>query len=832
MKSIYFVLFFSFLLFCGSAEAQNCVYKGKIKDNENKPIEDVKIQIKSLSKATVSDAKGEFSLQLAPGKYKVLFNHVSFQSLSSEIQLAPGQKLNEYIVMTKKDVSLDQIDVTDVNKTTGIQSGDKAFMEIFPINPKKINEIPTPKSDIESRLTTLPGVSSNNEFTSQYRVRGGNFDENLIYVNDIEVYRPFLIRSGQQEGLGFTNANLVKDVSFSTGGFQAKYGDKLSSVLDLTYREPNKLKGTAEIGILTTNLHVEGSSKNKEDSTRAGRFTYLAGARRFSTRYLLGSLDSNGDYRPSFQDVQSLFTFTPKMYVPEYRIKTRADGTRDSTSLPQDRLKFSLLLTMARNIYEFTPQNRETSFGTVQNVLRLFVAFEGKEETGYLTGLGAFTIEHKPSYRLNFKYIISAFTTNESEVFDVEAGYRLSDVNTNIGGDNFNDATFDRSIGTYYQHARNYLTASVLSAEQKATWFADKAFKHKVNWGFRVQYQHVNDELKEWNAVDSSDYVTIKESFQSKTDFSSMRYIGYAQDNWKIAKNQRLILGARFNYNDLNSQLLFSPRIQYLINPQLKDSTKQFQIRFATGFYQQPPFYREMRRFDGTVNFDLKAQTSIHFIAGTDYSFHAWGRPFKLFTEAYYKYLTNLVPYDVDNVRIRYYGDNVAVGYAYGLDMKVNGEFLKGVDSWISAGLLKTMEDLSIDNKGYVSRPSDQRFTFAMYFQDEMPRNPTYKVHLNFVYASGLHFGPPNNIDNRTALTATPYRRVDIGFSKLISFKTREERGKFGLESLWISAEVFNLFQVPNVVSYLWIKDVYNTQFGIPNYLSQRLFNLRVIARF
>lgn len=837
--------------------------KGRVFDQFNRPIDSVKVEERSLGKVTYTDSLGLFEIKLPPSKHFLDFTHRSFKSARKEFSLAPGEIRRLPTKMTAS-YEVGTVEITDDKDPTEIDDPDRAFRTLIPINPRKVTQITAIKSDLSSKLATIgSGVSQNNEFSSQYRVRGGNFDENLIYVNDIEVYRPFLIRAGQQEGLGFVNPNLASEVGFSSGGFQPKFGDKMSSVLDVVFSDPDDFHGSAELGVLNQNVHVEGSWVQKDKTLsdddfesqttyRPRKFSYLVGYRRFTPSYVLNSLDVQGQYKPQFNDVQGMLTFRPRQKIKTMSIRERKNGTKDTLFYNRDRLKFSFFFNYANNRYLFTPQSRETSFGNIQNVFRLQVAFVGQDLSSYSTGLGAFTVEHRPNARLKMKYIFTGFQTVEAELFDVEGGYFLSDVNTNFGSDGYNETTFDRGIGTFYRHGRNYLTANVFAAEQRGDWFPGNNFRHKISWGLRVQAQLIEDQLKEWNGTDSAGYFSLDESFRTDVRLDSRLYKLYVQDHWKVSadKSKRLIFGARAIYNDLNNQFLVAPRLQFVIDPSSKpkanedqmdvseytrDDDRRYQLRFAAGMYHQPLFYREMRDFDGTVNTSRPAQTSYHLIAGGDYLFKIWDRPFKLTAETYFKYLDNLVPYEIDNVRIRYYPYNNATGYAYGLDARVTGQFIRGLDSWVNVGLLKTEENVvELPDSGFKSRPTDQRVNFSMYFQDELPFNPTYKVHINFVYGSGLRFGFPRKLENRTVFSVPSYQRVDLGFSKLILFKGRDEMEdkKFGLQSLWVSAEIFNLFQRANTISYLWVKDVFNTQFAVPNFLSARLLNLRVIMRF
>jgi hypothetical protein len=844
------------------AWAQSSV-SGRVMDEYGRGVDRCLVEVKEANASTFSDSSGSFFLVLPAGKHLVSFSQSDYKTAVEEVVLAAGAGKKVYVKLQEAYRLADQV-ITENRQATDIDDPDKSFTRLIPINPKKIVEITSLKSDLSSKLATIGfGVQQSDEFSSQYRVRGGNFDENLVYVNDIEIYRPFLMRTGQQEGLSFVNPNLASEVGFSSGGFQAKYGDKLSSVLDVVYTDPEKFHGTVELGILNQNFHVEGSirkprSKEKFEEMgispfdyRSGKFGYLVGARRFTPSYVLNSLDTQGEYRPKFHDVQGMLSFTPGHRLKTFKIRTRKNGNSDTLYLSQDPLKFSFLFNLANNDYIFTPVSRETSFGTIQSVLRLRVAFQGQDISAYTTGLGAFTMEYRPHARLRMKYIFTAFRTVETELFEVEGGYFLSDVNTNFGSEGYNETVFDRGIGTFYRYGRNYLTADVYAGEMRGDWFSKGDYRHKISWGIRAQHQFINDDLNEWAAVDSAGYFRITERFQTQSQVQSNLLKVFVQDHWKLSKDQtkRLIFGVRGIYNDLNGQFLVAPRIQFVIDPasKVKSETelmeegeytrsdkRNYQVRFAAGMYHQPLFYREMRDLDGSLNLSRGAQTSYHLIAGGDYLFKIWNRPFKLTGEAYYKYMTDLVPYEVENVRIRYYPFNTADGYAYGVDTRITGQFIKGVDSWMNLGLLNTKERIQELNQGYVRRPTDQRIQFSTYFQDELPINPTYKVHINFVYGSGLRFGPPRVIENRTVFGMPSYQRVDLGFSKifLINSKAELQDKAAGLESVWVSAEIFNLFQRSNTVSYTWIKDVYNTQFAVPNFLSARLLNIRVMLRF
>jgi hypothetical protein len=815
---------------------QTGTVRGKVIDPFNQPIPDANIKVMDTDITTRSGEGGEFELVLpANVSYRIRFTHSTHSASQLELIVRPS-------AVHIHTVKMEIVETDEVIISAETDFSSTAQMQIFPIDATESVKMPMINPSFEAKLISQPGVAGVSEFSSQYRVRGGNYDENLVYVNGIEIYRPFLIRSGQQEGLGFVNPNLTEEVSFSTGGFPAQYGDKLSSVLDITYRDPRKFAASAEVGIITTNVHVEGRSANKKEPDQPGRWTFLAGARRFNTTYLLNSLDTKGDYKPNFYDVQAMVTFTPKRNRLAPKIRVRKDWTEDTLYYAPEKIKLTAFGTISRNRYLFEPEGSESTFGTIQQAFRLRTAFEGREATSYSTFLGALLLEHQPHARLRFSYTLTAFRADESELFDVEGGYLLSEVNTSFGSDEFGEDAFLLGVGTQFRHARNYLTTDVISVNAKGEWVPNNSYRHKLYFGLQAERQMTRDDLKEWQLLDSAGYVIneigqfgVIEYIRSGTDLTADQLKAYIQDEWFLGPRKRLQLntGVRVVYNDLLDTLMFSPRVQLMYDNSKKKGGANYRLRVAAGLYNQAPFYREFRRLDGTVNSNLKAQSALHLIVGGDYQIQIWNRPFKLFAEAYYKKLYNLIPFEIQNVRVRYYPDKLADGFAYGVDARINGEFIKGVDSWLSLGLLRTMEDVKGDEQGYVPRPTDQRVTFAMYFQDELPINPTYKVHVNYVYGSGIRFGPPTDFKNRTAFGFPAYHRVDLGFSKLITFQQRGDRmDKRGLESIWATVEIFNLFQRENTVAYTWIRDLFDRQFAVPNYLSSRLLNVRVVMRF
>ena len=820
----------------GLAYAQTGTVQGKVIDAYNEPVPEARIQVLDTEITGKTDEEGRFRLSLPAGKtYRIRFSHVGFRPATLELFVAEARIYDETIKMLAREV--DEVEIIGQKDPTSISD---ETMLISPISMQEMQQMPMTAPSVEAFVKGMPGVAANNEFSSQYQVRGGNFDENLVYVNGIEIYRPFLTRSGQQEGLGFSNPSMAQNLKFSTGGFNATYGDRLSSVLDITYRQPRDFRATAEVGILSTNLHAEGVSRNQENPDQPGKFTWLMGARRFQMAYLLNSLNTTGDYRPSFLDYQGMFTYTPKNEYRTERIVERRNGQLDTIYYDNTPIKYTAFFSVTRNRFLFEPQGRVATIGTlVDRVIRIRTGFEGREISDYTTGLGAVMMEHQPSTRWKFDYILTAFRTSERELIDVEGGYLLGEVNANLGDEEFNETDFELDIGSEYRHARNYLLADVYAAQWRGRWLSDNRATHRVEFGLKYQHTRIDDDLKEYSFLDSAGYLVdpqsqfnVVEYARGQAQLNSNQYKAYVQHQWQLGRGVRLVYGVRALYYDLIDEWMVSPRGQLIWDLRRGAQGELLtRLRLAGGLYHQPPFYREFRRFDGSVNLDIEPQSAAHAILGLDHRFTAWGRPFRLFAEAYYKRLYNLIPYEVQNVRIRYYPDQVGVGYAYGLDARINGEFIKGVDSWVSVGLLKTEEDILGDEQGFVPRPTDQRFTFSMYFQDELPINPTYKVHVNYVYGSGMRFGPPNDFSQRTVEDFPPYHRADLGFSKLITFPAQSGR-KVGVQSIWATVEIFNLFQRENTVSYVWIKDLQNFQYAVPNLLSARLLNVRLIFRF
>ena len=808
---IYFFLFASFI-----SNAQTI--KGKISDINNIPLPAVNISIIDLKGGITSDNNGFYSISIKPNRsHVVAYSFVGYQTEKVRIpMLKKGQEYILNIILKESNTLLDDIIVKDQKSRKN---------NLSRIKTKHVEVIPGSSGGIESVLKTLPGVSSANELSSQYSVRGGNFDENLVYVNGIEVYRPFLIHSGQQEGLSFVNSDLVGSILFSAGGFSAKYGDKMSSVLDIKYKQPKKISSSVSMSLLGGSAHLEGISKNR-------RLSYLLGLRHKSNQYLLNSLDTEAEYRPRFSDLQTFIN---------YKLNTNWD--------------ISFLSNISSNQYQMIPQDRNTDFGTFNEALRLTIFFEGQELDKYQTYFGALSTKYNPNTKVKLELTASAFQTYEEENFDILGEYWLYQLDNNLGSDNFGDVAFDRGVGKYINHARNSLDARVLNFSHKGN-YSEK--DKNINWGLKFQNEKIDDKISEWTLIDSAGFtlphpydsiglpsnpnqqVLMNELLKTDISISSFRQSGYLEYSQDI-NNLSLNAGTRSSYWSYNEELLVSPRISLAYAPNWE---KDVVFRLASGIYYQSPFYRELRYPSGEVNQNIKSQKSVHYVLGSDYLFYKWGRPFKWITEIYYKKLDDLIPYKVDNVRIQYLAENNSKGYATGIDLKINGEFVSGVESWASLSIMKTEEDIIgdsyIDENGntvypdYIARPTDQRVNFSLFFQDYIPGNMNYKMHLNMIYGSGLPFGPPKSEKYQDILRIPDYRRVDIGFSAVLKSENKRSRLRFMniLNSAWLSAEVFNLLDINNTVSYLWVSDVGGRQYAVPNYLTRRQLNLKLVLRF
>ncbi|TRX51389.1 TonB-dependent receptor [Fulvivirga sp. M361] len=782
MRNFPYLFFLLFLTPIINAWSQDQItISGAVTNEKSEPLQGASVAIKGTNTGVITNDFGEFTLSVVTAtSISLLVSFVGYET--KEVSIDNQTKIN--IVLKEATEVLNTIEIEG-------QKESRSEVSLTTIAPKTIKALPSAFGDFTKILATLSGVVSNNELSSTYSVRGGSFDENLVYVNNIPVYRPFLVTNGQQEGLSFINPDLVNSVEFSAGGWQSNYGDKLSSVLNVKYKEPTKLKASATLGLLGGSANLEGSGK---------RISAILGVRHKSAQYLLNTLETEGQYLPRFTDIQSYINI-------------------DLGSKP-NRTKLGILSSYARNRYLVEPESRETDFGTFNQSLRLFVAFEGQEILEYDTYQSGLNLTHHVNDRLTTQFIASVVRASEREFTDVEGGYRLCDVDRNVGSSTFNDCVFTRGIGTNANFGRNTLDATIYDMESRNILTVDS--KTVMEFGLGFNRQIIDDVLSENDFIDSSDFVIERNFLEAENKIEASRLHAYGQVSRDLSARMTSTLGVRLNYWSFNEELIISPRwqISYRTN-----WVRDIVFKGAIGFYAQPPFYRELRDFEGNLNQQLKAQQSVHFIAGLDYNFRWWGRGFKFYSEIYYKELWNVIPYEVDNVRVRYYANNDAKAFATGLDLRLSGEFIEGTQSWFSLGILNTREDVENDGNGYIRRPSDQRLTLGIFFQDHLPNDPTIRVNLGIQYGSGLPFGPPNNFENRNRFNGDTYRRVDIGFAKL--FYLSKPSGNYD-KQLLLSAEILNLLGAPNAISYLWVSDVNNQQFAVPNSLSARFLNVKL----
>lgn len=817
------------------------VLYGKITDESGKALEFVNIALLNSSHGVVSDSRGSYELKLpADTLINIVYSFVGYEEIKLDVRIKGNEKRKHDVTMKMTATMLPETTVQDqaINSST-----------ITKLDARGAVLLPSAGSGgVEDLVKTLAGVSSTNELSSQYNVRGGNFDENLVYVNGIEIYRPFLVGSGQQEGLSIINSRLISNINFSAGGFSTEYGDKQSSVLDITYKKPTITEGSLTLSMLGADAHAEGQAFK-------GKMSYLIGARYKNTKYILGNMETKGDYKPNFTDVQGLIT---------YNISPR--------------FEISALGYFSRNSYLMAPTTRETDFGNLQASYRLKVYFDGQEVSNYTTGLGAITLNFSPNEDLNLRIIGSTYSAAETETYDIQGQYWIGLLETNPGSEEQGNVIDNQGVGTYIEHARNYLYSRVFNIDHKGAY---KYNDNTLKWGLRYQHQLFDDIINEWDMVDSAGFtqphsidsiLNPNNPMQTPLELKNVAkghnilYInsldGYIQNAWQFEQENGNIFvmtaGLRANYWGYNGSVNISPRAGIAFKPNKRPNMT---FRLSGGVYVQPPFYREIRMFDGSLVDKDKAsvQKSYQVVLGHEYNFMAWDRPFVLTTELYYKYLKDIIPYEVDNIRIRYYADQKATGYATGLDVKINGEFVKGIDSWASLSIMKTAENIRyyIDNQGNIisqtdvnngadydhdtiisgiPRPSDQRINFAIFFQDYIPFIPSFKVNLKLIFGTGLPFGPSEAQRYQQKNRMSPYRRVDIGFSKqLIGEATsfRNPRNPLNyIRNCWLSLEVFNLLGINNVSSYMWITDVYNIQYAVPNYLTNRQLNLKLILEF
>ncbi len=814
LRNLYISLILLFLVL--EVSAQTARIKGVVLDENNKPIEAVSIH--SETKETFTNKNGFYSLALPANKKVVVsFSYVGLKKSTISLSLSPNEDYEFNPVMSSSVEQIGEIVITNTRK--------RVVEGFVSISPSTLRLIPGANPGVENILKTLPGVYSNSDLSSQYAVRGGNYDENLVYVNEIEIYRPFLIRSGQQEGLSFTNTDLVQNIDFSAGGFQAKYGDKLSSVLDIAYKIPKKFATSVDVSLLGVNAALEQVSKNQ-------KWSAITGARYRNNSLLVNSQQTQANYKPAFTDIQTYITYKSSL-----------------------KWQWSFLGNISNNSYNYQPLSRVTRFGTLDDPKTLTVFYEGEERDRFTTYFGAFKSNYKVTEKFELRFITSAYHTTEIESFDILANYRLDEENNTIGSESVGDVKYAKGIGSQLTHARNNLDALIYNAEVKGT---HKLPKSSLDWGIKYTREDIRDRIVEWEVIDSAGFVINPQlpknnqpyephygqlaplnSIRTKNFVTVNRISGFTQWNKKWEKNEHqfwLNTGVRFHQWQVNvqdaqsgtSQVVFSPRGQFSVKPNWK---RDMVFRLSGGVYQQPPFYRELRDSLGTVRPNVMAQKSIHTVLSNDYSFKMWNRPFKLVSDVYYKTMTNVNTYSIDNVRIRYRANNDAVAYATGIDFRLNGEFVPGTESWFSLGILKTQENQN--NRGYIDRPTDQRMNVGILFQDYVPRFPNCKVYLNMVYSTGMPGGSPANADVYQYQNRLPnYRRADVGFAYILidGSKQGQKKGfKYQFKELTLGAELFNMFNFQNSNTNLWVRDVSTqSQYSIPNYMTSRVLNFRI----
>ena len=829
------VTFFLSLVFITAAsQNKTATISGRIIDENENPLSNISISILGRSTGVVSSDSGNFLLKVAAQKpVALVFSHTGYVAQQKNFYLSPGETETITIRLKTAGVTMDEIVITDERE--------RNENSLVKINPKTAITLPSTTGGVEALIKVL--VGSNNELSSQYNVRGGNYDENLVYINDFEVYRPYLVSSGQQEGLSLINPELAKNVSFYTGGFQAKYGDKMSSVLDIQYKKPIRFGGSAYVSLLEQGLQVEGSTKK-------GAVTWLAAVRNKNNRNLLSNQPTQGAYIPSASDAQAYIT---------YQLNSK--------------WQLELLGIFSTSSFSFFPESvKKTSsvFSPLYTAnLGLDIYFEGQEKDQYNTSLIGASIVNTVSKKLRIKWMISQFKDKEKENFDIAGAYLFGDRDFDNSSTTFGQIVNPLGAGYYQNYARNELDIEVWNAGVKGSYTMGK---HFLQWGNSIEQTKINDKLRQWEYQDSAGYslpynpssLNLFNAQNSTADLSIQKFTGYIQDNINLSKLKNdisLQIGARYNYNSLNKELIISPRVQASWKPR---GEKDIVFKLAAGLYHQPPFYRELRRYDGTLNTGIKAQKSTQFVAGVDYNFNGPGnRPFRLTTEAYYKQMTSVVPYDIDNVKIRYLGNNNARAYATGIEMRLFGELVEDAQSWLSLGIMRTRENLDNDfyyqyknaageiitpkstdqivadsiknNVEWLRRPSDRLITVGLFLEDYLATNKNFKVHVNMLYGSNMSYNIPNSVKYRNGLIVEPYIRIDIGFSALLLSEksSRRSHNPFrGFDNIWASVEIFNLIDRPNIISYQIIKDFTNNSFAIPNRLTPRLINFKLLARF
>lgn len=793
MKLKLFILQIICLCAFVSAQAQTFTLSGRVIDENNDPVEFASVSCPKQGKMTMTSLKGDYSLQLqSADSVEIRFSMIGYKTKVRTLRRPRGKQTMQ-IVLHSSDNALSEVTITGKRIETGqTQELSKEHLKSMPS---------TTGNAVEEMIQSQAGVSTHSELSSQYNVRGGSFDENSVYINNVEIFRPFLVRSGQQEGISVINPDMVEKIGFSTGGYEARYGDKMSSALNIEYRRPKRFEASATASMLGASAFVGMSNK---------KFSWSNGLRYKTTKYLLGSMDTKGEYQPTFIDYQTYLTYSPNK-----------------------RWDIKFLGNISDNHYNFTPEDRETNFGTMENVKAFKVYFDGQEKDVFRTFFGSLGITRKFNENTSLSLIASAFNTREQEKYDIQGQYWLTQTETseNLG------------VGTYFQHTRNYLKAHVESAK---LLFKTKQKKHNIEAAFTYKWEHIEENSVEYEMRDSSKYSiphTGKDlymiySMRAKNTLTANRVEAYAQDTYRFTGSEGKTLytlnyGLRLAYWSFTKETILSPRLSLGIIPAFNENIT---MRFATGLYYQAPFFKEIRDTTTTngityasLNRKAKSQRSIHFIAGFDYRFKMNDRPFKFTAEAYYKALGNLVPYSVNNVKVVYYGDNMCSGHAAGLDLKLFGEFVPGTDSWVSLSLMNTSMKL---NGKSIPLPTDQRYAVNLFFTDYFPGTTRWKMSLKLALADGLPFSAPHRELESNVFRAPAYKRADVGLNYRIIDNSDRHKKRNPIRNLWVGAECLNLFGINNVNSYYWITDVTGQQYAVSNYLTGRQINVKLSVDF
>lgn len=793
MKLKLFILQIICLCAFVSAQAQTFTLSGRVIDENNDPVEFASVSCPKQGKMTMTSLKGDYSLQLqSADSVEIRFSMVGYKTKVRTLRRPRGKQTMQ-VVLHSSDNALSEVTITGKRIETG---------QTQELSKEHLKSMPSTTSNaVEEMIQSQAGVSTHSELSSQYNVRGGSFDENSVYINNVEIFRPFLVRSGQQEGISVINPDMVEKIGFSTGGYEARYGDKMSSALNIEYRRPKRFEASATASMLGASAFVGMSNK---------KFSWSNGLRYKTTKYLLGSMDTKGEYQPTFIDYQTYLTYSPNK-----------------------RWDIKFLGNISDNHYNFTPEDRETNFGTMENVKAFKVYFDGQEKDVFRTFFGSLGITRKFNENTSLSLIASAFNTREQEKYDIQGQYWLTQTETseNLG------------VGTYFQHTRNYLKAHVESAK---LLFKTKQKKHNIEAAFTYKWEHIEENSVEYEMRDSSKYSiphTGKDlymiySMRAKNTLTANRVEAYAQDTYRFTGSEGKTLytlnyGLRLAYWSFTKETILSPRLSLGIIPAFNENIT---MRFATGLYYQAPFFKEIRDTTTTngityasLNRKAKSQRSIHFIAGFDYRFKMNNRPFKFTAEAYYKALGNLVPYSVNNVKVVYYGDNMCSGHAAGLDLKLFGEFVPGTDSWVSLSLMNTSMKL---NGKSIPLPTDQRYAVNLFFTDYFPGTTRWKMSLKLALADGLPFSAPHRELESNVFRAPAYKRADVGLNYRIIDNSDRHKKRNPIRNLWVGAECLNLFGINNVNSYYWITDVTGQQYAVPNYLTGRQINVKLSVDF